>query len=89
MKGLSSLFLNITGIPEQRKSMQFKVHWVGDEPGEESWEPWSVVRKLAALDNYIDSHAELSKLKHTVELKMQTRDRMGGEKRKRQSKRST
>jgi hypothetical protein len=78
-----------TGIPEQRKSMQFKVHWVGEEPGEESWEPWRVVRKLEALDKYIDSHAELSKLKHTVELKMQTRDRMGGEKRKRQSKRST
>ena len=75
-----------TGKPEQRKLMTFKVHWVGDEPGEESWEPWSVVRKLEALDKYIDQHAELSKLKHQVELKMQVRDRMGTEKRKRQSK---
>ena len=64
----------------------FKVHWIGDEPHEYSWETWDVVKKLAALDKYIENHQELSKLKHNVELRMQTRDRMGNAKRKRQEK---
>ena len=77
-----------TGTPDRRKDMKFKVHWIGDEPHEFSWEPWNVVKKLAALDRYIDQHQELSKLKHNVELRMQNRDRMGDEKRKRQAKRA-
>ena len=58
--------------------MEFLVHWVGDEPGEEQWEPWDVVKKLEKLDDYIKlHHEELKSLAHTKKLVMLDRDRVG------------
>ena len=57
------------GDPTIRQNMEFLVHWVGDEPGEEQWEPWDVVKKLEKLDDYIKlHHEELKSLAHTKKI---------------------
>lgn len=35
-----------------RKGLEFRVRWLGYEPSEDTWEPYSVVKDLAALDHY-------------------------------------
>ena len=50
---------------------------MGDAPGEESWESWKTVQKLAALDKYVAQTKGLKTLSHTRTLKMQNRDRAG------------
>jgi hypothetical protein len=43
--------------------MEFLVHWVGDEPGQETWDK---VKKLMHLDDYIQlNYNELKSLAHT------------------------
>ena len=39
--------------------MEFQVAW---DDGETTWEPWKVVRKLEALDQYIKDHPQLKAL---------------------------
>jgi transposase InsO family protein len=63
------------GNPKDRKNMTFRVRWVGQEPEDDSWEPWDTVKKLQALDTYIEQHKKLRSLRHTRVLKMNNRDR--------------
>jgi len=71
------------GNPKVRKDMKFLVNWVGDEPGEETWEPWEGVKHLEILDSYIKEHHELKSLIHNKLLIMQNRDRVGDARRQR------
>ena len=76
------------GDPTIRQNMEFLVHWVGDEPGQESWEQWDIVKKLVQLDDYIKLHYdELKSLAHTKKLKMLDRDRVGDAKEAKKRKR--
>jgi hypothetical protein len=76
------------GDPTIRQNMEFLVHWVGDEPGQESWEQWDIVKKLVQLDDYIKIHYdELKALAHTKKLKMLDRDRVGDAKAAKKRKR--
>jgi hypothetical protein len=47
------------GDPKKKKSLLFKVKWKGYDLSECTWEPWSHVRQLAALDVYLNLHPEL------------------------------
>ena len=40
-------------------TMEFQVAW---DDGETTWEPWKVVKKLEALDQYIKDHPQLKAL---------------------------
>lgn len=46
-----------TGFP--RKNLEFRVRWRGYEPAEDTWEPYSHVKDLEALDAYAVDHPEL------------------------------
>jgi hypothetical protein len=50
---------NHRGSVKKRAAMEFQVQW---DDGEVSWEPWSVVKKLEALDQYIKDHPQLKAL---------------------------
>jgi hypothetical protein len=47
------------GDPKKKKSLLFKIKWKGYDTSECTWEPWSHVRNLAALDVYLNLHPEL------------------------------
>ena len=58
-----------TGSPKERKSMTFRVRWRGFQPEDDTWEPWSQVYNLQALDEYIATHPHLYSLKHNYTYK--------------------
>ena len=43
------------GDPKKRSSMTFQVLWT---EGDMTWESWEVVRKLAALEDYLQDHPD-------------------------------
>ena len=47
--------LDHRGSARQRAELQFLLHWTD---GEQSWEPWDQVKKLALVDQYIRDHPE-------------------------------
>jgi len=47
------------GRPRRKADLEFRVRWLGYEPAEDSWLPYSEVRDLAALDAYALTHPEL------------------------------
>lgn len=47
------------GRARRRADLEFRVPWLGDEPTEDTWFPYSEVRDLAALDAYAATHPEL------------------------------
>ena len=47
------------GPVKKRAAMEFQVQW---DDGEVTWELWSVVKKLEALDHYIRDHPALKAL---------------------------
>ena len=47
--------LDHRGSARKRSEMEFEVRWSDEEV---TWEPWDVVRRLALLDEYIESHPE-------------------------------
>ena len=51
--------LDMKGNPRKKKTLQFLVEWKGYDDSENTWEPWSNVRNLEALDEYIRSHPGL------------------------------
>jgi hypothetical protein len=55
-----------TGSPRMKSQMQFRVRWAGFEPDEDTWEPYSHVRELSALDAYVALHPELKSLERNV-----------------------
>jgi hypothetical protein len=48
------------GRPSQRTFMTFQVKW---SDGDVTWEPWQVVKKLAALEAYLATQPTLRRLK--------------------------
>jgi hypothetical protein len=51
------------GDPKYKKSLLFRVRWLGYEPSDDTWEPWKHVRNTKALQTYLDSKPELKRLK--------------------------
>jgi hypothetical protein len=49
--------------PKSKKSLFFKIRWLGYSPEEDTWEPYATIRDWYALDGYIRTHSELSKSK--------------------------
>jgi hypothetical protein len=47
--------LDMRGDPKKKKSLEFLVKWKGYDVDENSWEPWSHVRNLQALDDFFQS----------------------------------
>jgi Chromo (CHRromatin Organisation MOdifier) domain/Integrase zinc binding domain/Integrase core domain len=43
----------------RKTDWEFLVRWKGYEPSEDTWEPFSNVKELAALDLYLESHPDL------------------------------
>jgi hypothetical protein len=52
------------GNPNNRKDMTFLTRWKGEEPAEDTWEPWDTVKALEALDVYIAKNPKLKPLEH-------------------------
>jgi hypothetical protein len=48
------------GDPKRKRQLFFKVKWKGFADSEATWEPYSHVRQLAALDAYLATHPELT-----------------------------
>ena len=48
------------GPPKRKSRMTFKVRWQGYSEVDDTWEPYSVVKDLAALDEYIKAHPKLT-----------------------------
>jgi putative transposase len=48
------------GNPKKKKNMEFLIRWKGYEPADDTWEPYSTVKDLAALDDYSKEHPELN-----------------------------
>ena len=48
--------LEYSGNRQKRDSLTFRVLW---SDGEETWEPWETVRRLEALDDFIDANPSL------------------------------
>jgi hypothetical protein len=46
-------------IGTRKHNLEFLVRWLGYEPSEDTWEPYSTVKDLAALDQYLAAHPEL------------------------------
>jgi hypothetical protein len=46
-----------------KRTLQFKVRWIGYPPSQDSWLPLRDVNELAALDVYLTSQPELSRLR--------------------------
>jgi hypothetical protein len=42
------------GDPKKRKTLFFRVRWVGEEPSNDQWLPWKEVKDLILMDAYID-----------------------------------
>lgn len=55
--------LDHRGDVRRKSSLEFKVHWLGYEQDEDSWEPYKGVRHLALLDEYVARHPALKALK--------------------------
>jgi len=47
------------GDPRKKKTLMFKVKWLGYDDSECTWEPYSHVSQLAALDTYLEQHPNL------------------------------
>jgi hypothetical protein len=47
------------GSPKRKSHMTFKVRWEGYSEVDDTWEPYSVVKDLAALDEYLRAHPKL------------------------------
>jgi hypothetical protein len=47
------------GNPKHKRSMEFLIRWKGYEPSDDTWEPYSAVKDLIALDEYSKAHPEL------------------------------
>jgi hypothetical protein len=47
------------GPPKRKSRMFFKVRWQGYFEVDDTWEPYSIVKDLAALDEYVRSHPKL------------------------------
>ncbi len=45
-----------------KNQLEFRVRWRGYEPEEDSWLPWTDVKELAALDEYVGHHENLHRL---------------------------
>jgi hypothetical protein len=50
------------GSLKNKRQMRFRIRWSGYDADEDSWLPFSSVRKLEALDNYVQAHPELKGL---------------------------
>ena len=48
------------GSPKKKSKMTFRVHWEGWPDSEDTWEPYSTVKDLAALDVYVQAHPGLN-----------------------------
>ena len=48
------------GTSKKKSKMMFKVHWEGYDDSKDSWEPYSSVKDLAALDVYVEAHPGLN-----------------------------
>jgi hypothetical protein len=55
--------LGYRGSARQRAALEFRVLW---RDGEETWEAWEQVKKLAEIDQYIRAHPE-AKLKSLLQ----------------------
>jgi hypothetical protein len=51
--------LSHRGTPHRRSSMEFLVRWKGEEPADDTWEPWSNVKDLVAMDVYSHKNPSL------------------------------
>jgi hypothetical protein len=51
--------LDHRGDPKKKSSLEFLVSWKGYDSSENTWEPWKNVRKLTALDEYLEQHPAL------------------------------
>jgi hypothetical protein len=51
--------VNHRGNIRKKREMEFLIRWKGYEPGDDTWESYSVVKDLAALDEYSAAHPEL------------------------------
>jgi hypothetical protein len=47
------------GSAKDKKALRFRVRWRGYEPDEDTWEAYSTVKELAALDAYLKTHPKL------------------------------
>lgn len=41
------------GDPNKKKSLKFRVRWLGYSPEEDTWEPYKSIRNCKALDEYL------------------------------------
>jgi hypothetical protein len=51
--------INHRGNPKRKRELEFLIRWKGYEPADDTWEPYSSVKDLAALDDYSRLHPEL------------------------------
>jgi hypothetical protein len=51
--------LDMQGDPKKKKTLNFLVKWKGCDNDDNTWEPYSNVRDLIALRNYLDNHPEI------------------------------
>jgi hypothetical protein len=51
--------VDMKGDPKKKKSLQFLVKWKGYDNDDNTWEPYSNVRDLIALQNYLDNHPDI------------------------------
>ncbi|GKT29490.1 hypothetical protein ADUPG1_001205, partial [Aduncisulcus paluster] len=48
---------------KSKKELEFLVSWSGDEPEENTWEPYRELKDTIALDEYLEEHEDL---KHII-----------------------
>ena len=54
--------LEYQGNPKRKKTLRFKVRWLGYSDEDDSWEPYASVRECKALELFIEEHPELKVL---------------------------
>jgi hypothetical protein len=52
--------LDMRGDPKRKKSLEFLVKWHGYDDDENTWEPWSHVRHLKAMDEFLHTRPDMN-----------------------------